>query len=101
MSQHALRRESSGSGLGRAVAGVVFADFIGVLLFALPVIGGLLGLVTMVAGSAAIAWLALEDHPRRRELTWRIGVGNAGFLTVAAIGLFVLLFAVLSSVQFG
>ena len=101
MSQQALGSRGSGSGLGRAVAGVVFADFIGVLLFTLPLIGGLLGLATMVAGGAAVAWLALEGHPRRRELTWRIGLGNAVCLVVVAIGLFVLALALLSSVQFG
>lgn len=101
MSQQALGRKASAPGLGRALAGVVFADFIGVLLFALPAVGWVLGLVTMVAGSAVVAWLALEAHPRRRRLTLWIAVGNAACVTVAAIALFFLLFAVLSSVQFG
>jgi hypothetical protein len=101
MSEQIIARKASGPGLGKAIAGAVFADFIGVLLFAVPVVGWELGLITMVAGSPAIAWVALEGHPRRQSLTWRVGIANAVLLTVAAVGLVVAFIAMLSSVQFG
>ena len=101
MSEQVVVRKASGPGRGRALAGVVFSDFIGLLLFALPEIGWLLGLAVMFAISPLVAWLALEGHPRRRPLTWRIGIGNAVVLTVAGIALFLLAMYMLSRVQFG
>ncbi len=101
MSEQVAVRKASGPGLGRAFAGVVFSDFIGVLLFAVPAIGWLLGLAVMFAISPLVAWLALEEHPRRRALTWRIGIGNGIALAVVAIALFLLAIYMLSTVQFG
>lgn len=101
MSQDVLASKAPGPGVGKAIAGVVFSDFIGVLLFALPAIGWFLGLVTMFAASPLVAWLALEEHPRRRALVWWIGVCNAALLIAAAIAVFVVAIFMLSGVQFG
>ena len=101
MSEQILTRKASGPGLGKAIAGVVFSDFIGVLLFAVPTIGVVLGLITMLAVSPAVAWVALEDHPRRKTVTVQVGVFNAAALAVIGVGLIALFFAVMSSVQFG
>ena len=101
MSEQVIVRKDSGRVIGRAIAGVVFSDFIGVLLFALPEIGWLVGLAVMFTISPLVAWVALEDHPRRRALTWRIGIGNAVVLTVVAIALSLLAIFILSGVQFG
>lgn len=101
MSGQVLVTKASGSGLGRALAGVGFSDFIGVLLLAVPTVGWLLGLAVMFGGSPLVAWFALEDHPRRRALTWRIAIGNAVCVIVAAIALFLFAIYLLSTVQFG
>ena len=101
MSEQVVVPKASGPGLRRALAGVAFSDFIGLLLFAIPVIGGLLGLAVMFTISPLVAWLALEGHPRRRTLTWQIGIGNAVAITVLAIGLSLLAIFILSGVQFG
>ena len=101
MSVQVPATKTTGHGFGRALAGVVFTDFIGVLLFAVPEIGWFLGLVTMFTVSPLVAWLALEEHPRRRALTWQFGVCNALFLIVAVTALFLLAMYMLSQVQFG
>ncbi len=101
MSEQVVVQRASGPRLGRALAGVVFSDFVGLLLFAVPVIGWLLGLAVMFTISQLVAWLALEEHPRRRALTWRIGIGNALALIVAAIALSLLALYLLSGIQLG
>lgn len=88
-------------GMWPAIAGVVFCDFIGLLLFSLGDFGWILGLGTMLLGAPYSAWISLEAHPRRRALTWRIGIGNALFLLVAAAALFAFALYMLSTVQWG
>jgi hypothetical protein len=93
-------RTAGGTGvaLGGAIAGVVFCDFIGVLLFAVPTIGWVLGLACMFAGSPVIASLALEGRPNRGRITAIIGVANALIVIVAAVALIAL---ALQSFQWG
>lgn len=88
-------------GLWPAVAGVVFCDFIGLLLFTVGDFGWIPGLMTMLLGAPCSAWISLEAHPRRRALTWRIGIGNALSLVVVAILLFAFALYMLSTVRFG
>jgi hypothetical protein len=85
-------------GVGAALAGVVFCDFIGLLLFAVPVIGGPLACISMFGASTYVAWMTLEGRSNRGLLTTIIGVGNALFLVVGAI---TLLFIALANVSFG
>lgn len=88
-------------GVWPAVAAVVFCDFIGLLLFPVGGFGWIPGLATMLLGAPYSAWISLEAHPRRRALTWRIGIGNALILLVVAIVLFAFALYMLSTVQFG
>lgn len=88
-------------GLWPAVAGVVFCDFIGLLLFSVGGFGWIPGLATMLLGAPYSAWISLEAHPKRRALTWRIGVANALFLLVVTIVLFAFALYMLSTVQWG
>ena len=97
MSQQA-HTKFPGRDLRDALAGVIFCDFIGVLLFAVPGIGRVLGLGCMLAGTPFIAWMALEAHPKRGPLTAIIGVVNAVLVVVGAIALIAI---ALQSVQWG
>ena len=101
MSEQVHMSNTPRHGVGRAVAGVVFADFIGGLLFWLPSVGWLLGLATMFLGSPEVAWLSLECHPRRRAVALQIGISNAAILIAAGFGLFVLALAALDGLEMG
>lgn len=100
MSPQAPARTSK-IGLGSAILGVIFCDFFGLLLFALPAIGWVIGLAAMVIGSPYLAWLVLEDHPNRRSLTKRIAVANATVIVLSAILMIAFLAYILSTAQWG
>ena len=99
MSHQALVRTRA-RGIAVALAGVLFCDFIGVMLLSLGPFGWILGLGAMFVGSFYAAWMALEAHPRRRTLTLLIGIVNAVILVVLAILLVLALYG-LSQAQWG
>lgn len=90
-----------GRGFWVALGGVVFCDFIGVMLLSLGGPGWVLGLATMFLGAPYSAWMALEAHPDRRALSCRLGIANAVILVVLATVLFAFVLYMLSTVQWG
>ncbi|HJR46075.1 MAG TPA: hypothetical protein VJ927_10770 [Actinomycetota bacterium] len=100
MAREALVR-TPGRGVGVALAGVVFCDFVGLMLLSLGPFGWILGFAAMFAGSTYSAWMALDGHPKRRSLTVRIGIANAVVLVVIAASLFGLLVYAMSTAQWG
>lgn len=97
MSQQVRHDLHAPRGICAALGGVVFCDFIGLLLFAVPVVGGLL-CISMLGASTYVAWTTLAGRSNRGLLTTIIGVGNALFLVVAAIAF---LFIALANASFG
>jgi hypothetical protein len=87
--------------VGVAILGMIFCDFLGVLVFGLPTIGWVAGLGVMFLGSPYVAWLALENHPRRAALTIRIAIVHTVVLLILITLAIAFLIYALSNVQWG